>query len=75
MCVVGFHIDGFGSFSDVSLTDLSPGLSIVAGDNEAGKSTLLAFLRSILFGFPSKKQSEHYPPLRGGRHGGSPCLA
>ena len=70
MRIVGFHIEGFGCLSDVSLTDVPPGLSIVVGENEAGKTTLLAFLRSILFGFPSRKQNEYYPPLNGGRKGG-----
>jgi len=41
------------------------------GENEAGKSTLLAFLRAMLFGFPKKSTSaRQYPPLRGGGHGG-----
>ena len=70
MRIAGFHIDGFGCLSDLSLTDVPSGLSIVVGDNEAGKTTLLAFLQTVLFGFPSRKQSEFYPPLNGRRKGG-----
>ena len=70
MRIEEFHIDGFGRFHKLSVTDLGPGLSIVLGNNEAGKSTLLAFLRTVLFGLPSRKQAEFYPPLNGGRHGG-----
>lgn len=70
MRVEELHIDGFGRFQNLTVTDLGPGLSIVLGKNEAGKSTLLAFLRSVLFGLPTRKQSEFYPPLNGGRHGG-----
>ncbi|MCZ6766208.1 MAG: AAA family ATPase [bacterium] len=65
-----FHIEGFGRLADVSFTDVPAGLSIVVGDNEAGKTTLLAFLRSVLFGLPSRKQKDFYPPLKGGRKGG-----
>ena len=40
-------MDGFGIFSDVSVENLSPGLSIFLGENEAGKSTCLEFLRTM----------------------------
>lgn len=70
MRMVEFHIDGFGRFAGLSHRDIPPGLSIVRGDNEAGKSTLLAFLRSVLFGLPTRLQKEYYPPLQGGRKGG-----
>ncbi|MFV1965184.1 MAG: AAA family ATPase, partial [Pirellulaceae bacterium] len=70
MRMAEFHIEGFGRLADVSFTDVPAGLSIVVGDNEAGKTTLLAFLRSVLFGLPSRKQKDFYPPLKGGRKGG-----
>lgn len=70
MRIEEFHVDGFGRFQNLSVTALGPGLSIVLGKNEAGKSTMLAFLRAVLFGLPPKKQAEFYPPLNGGRHGG-----
>ncbi|MGH2633288.1 MAG: ATP-binding protein, partial [Tepidiformaceae bacterium] len=46
------HIDGFGHFSDRDLGPLDAPLTILHGPNEAGKSTLLAFLRTVLFGWP-----------------------
>ncbi|MDI3307282.1 MAG: AAA family ATPase [Acetobacteraceae bacterium] len=50
---------------------MPPGLSVFLGPNEAGKTTLLAFIRQMLFGFPDEQDGErHYPPLRGGCHGG-----
>lgn len=66
------HIDGFGLFHDVSISDLNPHLVLVQGDNEAGKSTLLGFIRAVLFGFPraNAKDERFYPPLAGGVHGG-----
>ena len=58
-------IDGFGLIRDRRL-EPAPGLTLIRGENEAGKSTLLAFIRSILFGFEPKSP----PALVGGRRGG-----
>ena len=67
----GWHVEGFGLLRDFQVGDLSGGLTIVFGPNEAGKTSLLAFIRGVLFGYPGRRQKErHYPPLRGGRHGG-----
>jgi uncharacterized protein YhaN len=69
--LTGFDIDGFGVFHEISLKGLPPGLALFLGDNEAGKSTLLAFFRSVLFGFPDKRSKERaYPPIAGGNLGG-----
>ena len=71
MRICGWHIDGFGIFASCTVEDLPPALTIVYGPNEAGKSTMLAFIRGVLFGFPDGRSSErHYPPLRGGQPGG-----
>ena len=59
-------IDGFGQFHDERLSP-APGLTVVKGPNEAGKTTLLAFTRAMLFGFPRRG---HYPALAGGKRGG-----
>jgi len=58
MRMVEFHIEGFGRFADLSFADIPPGLTVIRGDNEAGKSTLLAFLRAVLFGLPFSKTIE-----------------
>ncbi len=71
MRIEGWHIDGFGVWHDAGVTDLGDGVTVFLGENEAGKTTLLAFLRAMLFGFPDKRSRENpYPPLAGGRHGG-----
>ncbi|MBI9074698.1 MAG: AAA family ATPase [Desulfatibacillum sp.] len=76
MIVEGFHINGFGIFSQMEIRGFSPGLNIILGGNEAGKSTILAFLRVMLFGFPRNTTGTNtYPPLKGGAHGGSLILA
>ena len=71
MKIDDIHIDGFGRFNQFSIEDLNPGLTIFSGANEAGKSTLLAFIRCVLFGFSSARSgTNQYPPLYGGKHGG-----
>ena len=64
------QIDGFGEYGDASLSPLAQPVTIFYGPNEAGKSTLLAFIRMVLFGFPLRGAAEHYPPRAGGNHGG-----
>jgi len=68
----GWYVDGFGVLHDLRQEGLGPGVTVLLGENEAGKSTLLAFVRAILFGFPraNARDERSYPPLRGGRHGG-----
>ena len=63
------YIDGFGHFYERTIGPLPGRVTIFYGPNEAGKSTLLAFIRAMLFGFPTRF-NRHYPPLAGGRHGG-----
>jgi hypothetical protein len=40
MRIDGWRVDGFGVFAGASVDDLPPGLTVVSGPNEAGKSTL-----------------------------------
>jgi len=58
------RIDGFGRFDRFEET-LAPGLNVVFGPNEAGKSTLLSFVRAMLFGFPRRSEPSRYEPERG----------
>ena len=71
MRIKSIMIDGFGHFHEASLEGLPEELVLISGDNEAGKSTLLGFIRAIMFGFPDRRSNENnYEPLVGGRHGG-----
>lgn len=60
-------IVNFGQFSNVTFDLSSPKLNVFYGTNEAGKSTVVAFIKQIMFGFHLKKQSsaffEDYTPL------------
>jgi uncharacterized protein YhaN len=65
------QIDGFGIFSTKKVQGISSGLNIIYGPNEFGKTTLLEFIRCMLFGFPKKSQKvNQYDPINGGRLGG-----
>lgn len=70
MRIDGWHIDGYGVHADHSAEDLGTGLTIVAGPNESGKTTLQHFLIGMLFGFTAVNRPDHHPALRGGTYGG-----
>lgn len=70
MKISELNIDGFGRFSDAKIPLSESPVVILYGPNEAGKSTLLEFIRTVLFGFPRQNRDQHYPALNGGRHGG-----
>jgi len=68
--ITDLHIYGYGKLSDFKISALSD-LHVIYGENEAGKSTIMSFIHSILFGFPTKQQSElRYEPKAGAKYGG-----
>jgi len=67
--ITGLHVDGFGVWSGLALEGLDEGLNLLYGPNEAGKTTLLQFIRSVLYGF-SPSRRKYLPPIHGGRPGG-----
>ena len=73
MKIRSLYIDGFGKFYDWKPPrDFGKGLTVIVGPNEAGKTTLLEFIRRMLHGFPDgrKRNLNHYSPLNGGKVGG-----
>lgn len=63
-------IFGFGKWHDQTI-DLATDYQVLFGQNEAGKSTLTALIKGILFGFASGKQRyEQYKPKNGAQYGG-----
>lgn len=54
MWVEEISIESFGACKHVMISDLGPGLTVIVGPNEAGKSTILEFMRCIFFGFRKK---------------------
>lgn len=74
MRITALEVDGFGIWNGLRLDGLAERLSVVFGPNEAGKTTLLDFVRGVLYGF-SAVGPRYFPPLQGGRFGGRLELA
>ncbi|MFE7061510.1 AAA family ATPase [Sutcliffiella sp. NPDC057660] len=71
MKIKSLEIYGFGKLENVKIDEFSQGIQVFYGRNEAGKSTLMAFIHAILFGFPLKNQTElRYEPKKGYKYGG-----
>jgi uncharacterized protein YhaN len=69
MKIKQIYIYGFGKWVNKQF-DLSDNeINILFGYNESGKSTLMAFINAILFGFPSKRESQ-YRPRETDKYGG-----
>jgi uncharacterized protein YhaN len=70
MKIIELHIYGYGKLENLIIKDLS-NFQVFYGENEAGKSTIMSFVHSILFGFPTKQQSElRYEPKIHAKYGG-----
>lgn len=57
MVILSVYIKEFGSICDREIA-LSEGLNIIEGNNESGKSTLLSFIKFMLYGLPKKAAGE-----------------
>lgn len=64
------HIQAFGKFFDKNVGPFSPGLNVVYGQNEAGKTTVSAFVGGVLFGWEGARgQKNTYKPAFAQRSG------
>lgn len=64
------HMAAFGRFLDVSAGPFSPGLNVVYGKNESGKTTLNAFIGGVLFGWEHARGKKNpYRPENAERAG------
>ncbi|QAT40482.1 AAA family ATPase [Clostridium sp. JN-9] len=76
MKITKLHIIGFGKLKNFQM-DLSQGLNVIYGKNEQGKSTLMAFIKAVFYGFPSSGKSisgnerKKYTPWDGSQMGGT----
>jgi uncharacterized protein YhaN len=71
MKVRDIQIDGFGVWSGLSVDSLPEGMTVFYGPNEAGKTTLMQFLRTMLYGFTAERRQRYLPPVFGGKPGGA----
>ncbi|HAQ06015.1 MAG TPA: hypothetical protein DCR24_00165, partial [Bacillus bacterium] len=70
MRLIEIHIYGYGKLENYHIS-LMEGFQVFYGENEAGKSTIMSFIHSILFGFPAKQSQElRYEPKDNSKYGG-----
>ncbi len=70
MQIKQLDIYGYGKWVDQRF-ELNEGLQVFLGQNEAGKSTLMSFIHSILFGFPTRNSTFlRYEPQESSKYGG-----
>lgn len=75
MKITAIDIIGYGKWIDTHFHHLKT-TQLFFGANEAGKSTIMAFIHSMLFGFPTKQQSiPRLEPKNGGAYGGRLTLS
>ncbi len=75
MWIEEIFVESFGAFNRVRIDKLGPGLNVIVGPNEAGKSTVLEFIRAILFGFRKRKaRINEYSPSDGSLRKGRLCV-
>ena len=75
MRFASLSIGRFGALKDREFPDLPEGAVVVLGRNESGKSTLFAFLETILYGFmPASRDLHPYTPWEEDRIEGSAGL-
>ena len=59
MVINRIHIQHFGALCDRELS-VMPGLNIIEGENESGKTTVAAFLRYIFYGIGNNTAASHF---------------
>lgn len=57
MIIEKIHIKSFGMITDMAL-DFSDDINVFVGRNEAGKSTVAAFIKYMLYGFPVESSAD-----------------
>lgn len=75
MNIRDIRIDAFGSLRDRRFAPEGP-ITLFYGPNEAGKSTIMGFIRAVLFGLPPRTASSrlYEPHAGGGMYGGALTL-
>lgn len=71
MKIKDVRIHGFGVWSDLAMDGLSGDITVFYGPNEAGKTTLMQFMRTVLYGFSPERRARYLPPVNGVRAGGA----
>ncbi len=59
MKLLAIEATRYGAFEGACLSGLGEGLTVVLGPNEAGKSTMTALTRHVLYGYPDARTKEY----------------
>ena len=70
MKITDVKVDGFGVWKGLNVEALSDDMTVFCGHNEAGKTTFMQFVRSMMFGFSPDRLDKYTPPVYGGLAGG-----
>ena len=71
MKIDNLNVDGFGVWKGLQVEGVSEHLTLFCGQNEAGKTTMMQYIRSMMFGFSPERLSKYTPPVYGGLAGGT----
>jgi uncharacterized protein YhaN len=69
--ITDIQVDGFGVWKGLTVESISDEITVFCGENEAGKTTLMQLIRSMMFGFSPDRLGKYTPPIYGGLAGGS----
>ncbi len=71
MKIKDIQIDGFGVWSGLTVHSMPDTMTVFYGPNEAGKTTLMQFLRTMFYGFTPERRQRYMPAVYGGKPGGA----
>ncbi|WLD94065.1 AAA family ATPase [Alkalihalobacillus sp. AL-G] len=75
MKIKELYIYGFGRFENERFSFDKPQIQVIYGKNESGKSTILAYIEYMLFGFPKRSEKRlRYEPKTTQAYGGKMML-
>jgi len=77
MNISKLYLKGFGKFENFEFDPIK-GINVIYGDNESGKSTMMAFIKAVLFGLKGGRadkegmpsEIKRYKPWSGEKYGG-----
>lgn len=69
MVILQLDIQHFGKLKDKKIA-LRPGMNVITGANEAGKTTIAEFIKAVLYGASEKTIRKYYPLEDDGIFGG-----
>lgn len=70
MRIIKINIKCFGKLKDFTL-EPTEGVNIIYGENESGKSTVMAFIKAMFYGLGTGEKRRQYEPWDGGQPQGS----